>query len=416
VLGAKVNHDDWFYSRLKRTEYLSSSEIEEMQNEQLRRMIKHCYDAVPFYRKSFGEHSIRPHQVRCREDLERLPVITREDVVENHRYFISKKIPKDGIMTRYTGGTTGKPMKMMITGRERMIDNARITKQCAMAGMSMQDGQFHVGPNTGNMPWRYDRKNNAVLFSPLHFDDRNIGTFTGLLKSYGFRFMRGFPSLIYLLADHCRENGISDIRLDAVITKSEQLLPHWRKTIEDAFGCRVFDQYAQVEMVASAMECGSHSGMHVEPSFGIIETDKHNELIATSLVNYAMPLLRYRTGDIGKVAKNRCSCGRCSGRLVEFQGRKCDMIITKNGKPVNFSPVMSRIQRHQNIRECRFVQEDKGSLRVDLVIRKHESLKSIKRSLNSLFDGEIELYFNVVSSIQREGKGKSRFIISKIQS
>jgi len=130
-----------------------------------------------------------------------------------------------------------------------------------------------------------------------------------------------------------------------VFTTSEVLSSNQRITIQEAFGCPVFDTYGNNESNIYAFECSEHKGLHYGMEYAYLEVLNEKDqpcsegrvgrFITTNLANYAMPFIRYDTGDLGSVAAEPCSCGRGLIRINEILGRSRDFISTPSGHQIH---------------------------------------------------------------------------------
>ena len=196
-----------------------------------------------------------------------------------------------------------------------------------------------------------------MIFSSQHISRDTPPYYIEALRRFQPAMIHGYPSSIYLIAHYLVENNISDIRPKAVFTASETLLDFQRKIIEEAFGCKVFSWYGNTEMVAHATEC-ELGGMHVQLLHSVMEiTDEKGNpvgegvegiMIGTGLDNWAMPLIRYKVGDVAVPALRRCSCGRGYPLVEKIVGRVEDYVVTPEGRYVGrLDHVLSLLQRYQ---------------------------------------------------------------------
>jgi phenylacetate-CoA ligase len=210
------------------------------------------------------------------------------------------------------------------------------------------------------------------------------------------------------------------------VTNAEPLLANQRSLIEEAFGCRAYETYGLVELVAAAGQCQAGS-LHWFPEFGYVEAldldgepslDESGEIVATSLLDADMPLIRYRTGD--NVAPVRfseaCGCGRGLARLASIEGRKDDIVYAADGRPVTrLDPVL---KGDLPIREAQMIQERLGELLVVVApsgqwLGSHEA--QIAGALRDRL-GDLDIRFETVSAIPRGPNGKFRGVVSRLPS
>jgi phenylacetate-CoA ligase len=251
-----------------------------------------------------------------------------------------------------------------------------------------------------------------------------LGAYVDKLTEIRPALIIGYPSSLHALATYCTRHGITTVRPRLVITTAETLLDLQRQVIEEAFGCRVADQYGSTEMVHFVSQCEA-GGYHVHPEHGIVEIvdatgrrappGVRGEVVCTGLVNRSMPLIRYRLGDQATLADGRCPCGRAFPLLREIHGRNEDVVFTADGRPLGrLDPVFKGAE---GIEETQIVQSDVDSL--DIYVVASDRFTAIEQSklaeqLRSRIGDGTALKFHRVPSIAREGNGKFRAVVSRV--
>jgi phenylacetate-CoA ligase len=235
----------------------------------------------------------------------------------------------------------------------------------------------------------------------------------------------GFPSSLYAVARHVLESREERFQLRTVITSGEVLYPDHRKVIEEAFGCRVFDQYGCTENCVFAAECAEGS-MHLSPDYGIVEVvdaqgapmplGETGELVCTGLINDAQILLRYRVGDMGALAAESCPCGSSLPLLKSLVGRTDDVFIASDGRYIGHISTDALLSGVSTVVQWQIVQEDMGHFLVRVVAGAgfgERDADRIKRNLaKDVGPGEIEVV--QVDSIGPTRGGKSKLLVCNI--
>jgi len=326
-----------------------------------RDMLRTCMKA-PYYVR-FGD-------IKSISDL---PITKKSDVIGQPKSFRVESIKH---YIKKTSGTTGTPMTVYRSAASRYFEIAQLEHFFQGIGHSFHEPHARIGPNLGKKVWSI--RNKQLLLNTMQFNNTGMKEMLNMLEDY--KILRGPPSLVNELAKKNCNN-----QLDSVICVGEMLRPEWKTSIEKSFGCKVYNQYCQTELVCPAMECKYQSGMHVSPFSRVEIID--GKIIASGLINKAMPLLRYDTGDIGQIIKERCRCGSTQPR-IHVQGRQDDILVTKSGRLINYSPLVSAVQAG-NIESCRFIQEKIGSVTVN--IHAHSSTKAFKKKLRRLFGDDMNI-------------------------
>ena len=214
--------------------------------------------------------------------------------------------------------------------------------------------------------------------------------------------------------------------MQGVITSAETLFPHQRKLLEQAFKAPVFNRYGSREFSSLAMECKAHHGLHLDQIRNYYEflplSEGLSEIVVTQLTNNAMPLIRYRTGDMVRLDENlengsRCSCGSPLRRVGSIEGRTWDLIRGKSGVVITGTfwrllrsrPGTVQFQVHQRSFE---------HIDISLVVDadwKSDTEDYYRRKIQDQFNEHIAIVFHYPDEIPAVASGKHRFVISDLE-
>ncbi|MBN1755630.1 phenylacetate--CoA ligase family protein [bacterium] len=360
---------------------LGSEEVRDYQLRELRKLLQHCYRTVPYYRESFDNCGFEPGDLKCLEDLRRLPRIDKETVRLRGSELISSHYTRNRLIHYKTSGTTGTPIDIYADREAIARKYAFIWHFRNMHGVQRGEpylsfsGRLLVPLRQSAPPfWRENYTDNQTLFSTIHLSENNLFYYVERINKKPYSYISGYPSAIFLVADYINRNSIELKYYPRVIfPSSETLLPGWREAIEKAFRCPVADLYGQVETVSQIVQC-ENMNYHIQEKFGIVDLDLSDEteeywegeMVCTGLLNYAMPLINYRTGDFARLYKHfECPCGRSGRVAMEISGRKDDFIITPEGNKVGRMSVI--IKKAPHLKECQVVQISADTLRINVV-------------------------------------------------
>lgn len=240
------------------------------------------------------------------------------------------------------------------------------------------------------------------------------------LKKYKITAIEAYPSSLYALAKYLLV-GNKRFPLKACLTTSETLVDEQRAIIEEAFQCKVFDYYGMAERVAAIHTCEKHN-YHIVPEYSLVEfveSDQLNpgnfELLGTSLSNLAMPLIRYRVGDVIRPGNRTCECGRQYPVVERIVGRTDDYVVTPSGKLIGrLDHIFKGID---NVIEAQIYQPSVENLVLRVVPDPTFSARDKDRIIAKLRDrvGE-KMNFTVeqVESIERGSSGKLKSVLSEV--
>ncbi len=386
----------YYLAFLKESEKWDRDRLEAYQFEQLRDLLIHAGKNVPYYREVFREYGFKPEKVQSLDDIKVLPYLDRMTVKEKHKEFIAENTTKDRLISANTNGTSGIPLMVYGTKETEEKHWATIVNLWSRVGFSPLSRAvfFEADIRQGgkeNLPWK--RYANKLIISSNYFVDRWIDRYIEMINDFMPEYLIGFPHTIATFAFYIKKRGKSVFDgLKSVITYAENVYTWQRDIIKDVFGVRVFSDYGMVEKIIHGGGCEHSDTYHLYPQYGFTEfihvQDSMYELVGTGFINYAMPLIRYRTGDVCTEINKGCTgCWRNYDIVSELYGRIGDFLVNAAGQVVSvylnidFS-VFDNIQRFQLYQEC----PGKVELRIwHKSIYKDEDtdkiLREIKRSL-----------------------------------
>lgn len=411
---------------LKKSQWYSLHQIEEYQNKALQKIIRHAYANIPYYRNVFDEKGIRISQIRTKEDLTKLPLLTKACLRENYNDFIWQKASPHTAITRLTSGSTGEPLEIKLDYITNHTDRALYIRHWYLAGYRYGKRILSFRPydRFSKKQIHYDCKSKILYLNPFVLTQDTLTRYVAILKDFKPEFINTHPITIDILRRHLHHKRNLPCRLKAIFTLGSTPYPLLRNEIETFFECRIFDWYGMNECIASAYECEQHQGYHINFEQGILEVIRDNdsgkrELVATTLLNKTMPLIRYSIGDEGEISSCHCSCGRKSFLLKNIQGRKRDCVITPDKRiltGVFFNSFIHSSSLEWAL-QIQFLQENIDTLIIKTVNKytpsteqKNEFIQSLKPHLGERM--KIELCF--VDTTEVKQSGKRNLVISKV--
>jgi phenylacetate-CoA ligase len=389
--------------------------------------IEWSYKTVPYYRNLFERSRLHPSDFQRIEDLQKLPVLTKSEVQENPNLFVSTNIPRSKRIVLHTSGSTGAGLCFDTTREAVQKQFAIYWRFLGWHGLNRNTWRGYFGGRSivtvdqhGSPFWRYNLPGKQILFSGYHMSEKNLPCYVEEIRKRKPPWLTGYPSLVILLADYIHDKGLSlNYRLKGIALSSENLLPQQIKKIKEVFGIKPIQDYGQCEAVANFSEC-EYGNMHVDEDFSAVEfipvsDDDSYRVIGTNFSNLATPLIRYDTGDIVSLSKEKCSCRR-PGRVVKsIDGRKEDYIILKNG--VKLGRMDHVFKDLVNIREAQLYQSAAGKIEVRIVKGTNYSNRDdvqLMRELKKRVGEESEIAIKYMERLPRTAHGKLRFVISDI--
>ncbi|MDI6698936.1 MAG: hypothetical protein QME85_08375 [Candidatus Saccharicenans sp.] len=414
---------------LEDSQWWPPSELEELQNDLLRRIIEHAYWNVPYYRLVFDERGLKPADIKCKEDLCKLPFLTKEIINKNFSDLIARNFPRSHMVLHHTGGTTGRRLEFYLPeGLRWNINYANLYRFYRWASFDVGEKRVTIAGRffTNHPPyWMINRAENQLLLSTHHLTSQTVDKYIEQIVKFSPKVIQGHPSAIAYLASRMEAFDIT-ISVKAVLTTGEQLYADQREVIERRFQCKVFDGWGQGEAVGMAAECEVHEGYHIASEYGIVEVIQDEklgsgvgEIVATSLHNYAMPFIRYKTGDLGALSENNCSCGRGLPLLSKIVGRIDDVITTPEGEAVLPVSFRTRFAKLAFLEQYQLIQESSNSYKLLVLNNGHIGFKEQEECLEILhyyLGPSADVSIELVAEIPRTPGAKQRLIVNKSRS
>jgi phenylacetate-coenzyme A ligase PaaK-like adenylate-forming protein len=419
---------------LERLERMSLEENDERQWRALLRLLKHAYETTPFYREQFERAGFEPSDIRSREDLERIPPITREDIRNRLDDLWSRRYQKESLKRAATGGTTDTPVPLLRSPeclKEKIAVQAHLD---SWAGMWPGDKVFRLwGAEQDFDPhpswrWRlYDRGLMRQVWAPTSLLNPSVlESYRQVLNKFRPKIVYAYPTPLTVFCEYLRDCGRPYHRPLSVICTAEPLLDTQRQIIEQTMGCRAFEHYGARDFGMVAAECEQHKGLHLHPAAVFVEfvpvagaeVNGLHEILVTDLLNFGMPLIRYRVNDCTVPASRACACGRGFPLIQKIAGRTTDNFHLPSGSVVPGVALTNRvIQVCPGLRKIQVIQTAREAFHVRYVPGAsftNADLEQLSSKLKVFFPDELRWTFEEVREIHRERSGKTRFCISHV--
>lgn len=438
LVGVKIKwerynrHFDRYLKWLRGTERWSADRIHTHQDENLRRIVRWAYETVPFYRKWYDDHGVHPDAIRAQDDLQRLPILTKQTVREHRHEMIAAPHRGKRLVRLLTSGTTGTALEVLMTREARAYQWAVWWRHRARFGIHPGDKYLSFGartvvPASQSKPpfWRRNRVGKQTYLSTYHLTPQFMPGIVDWLNRESFDFYSGYPSAMYVLANFMIENDLTFKRPPRyVITGADALLPTVETAIRKAFGAPVTEQYGMAEFAGNMAKC-ENGKFHLDFECCCVESlplkgldvpgQDQRRLLFTGWGNPVMPFIRYDVGDYGRPTKNGCSCGRESECFEAIEGRTEDYVRTPDGR---MAIGMNQVFEYApGAREIQIYQERVDAIEVRIVpgtAYGADDEAALRRELRRRLGDAIQFDFVLVDEIPRTAAGKFRAVVSTL--
>ncbi len=328
----------------KLTETRSRKDIEAMQLEKLKHIVKYAYENVKMYKDKFDAIGLKPEHIVTLKDIEKIPYTTKEDLRDNYPFKLFAVPMKQVVRLHASSGTTGKPIVGGYTKRDLDNWSTCIARILSMGGATEEDiiqVAFGYGLFTGGFGLHYGIEKLGATVVPM--SSGNTERQLMIMKDFGVTGLVATPSYAIYLAETAKKlDMIKDMKLKYVFVGAEASTNEMHKALSDIWGAFPTENYGLTEVGGPGVsgECMMKAGMHINEDFYLpeivnIEENKvlnegeYGEMLITTLDKEAMPILRYRTKDITALNYETCKCGRTSARMARIVGRTDDMMIIR---------------------------------------------------------------------------------------
>jgi phenylacetate-CoA ligase len=334
------------YKHNPEIETMARDQLAELQLEKLQKIVRHAYENVDHYKKSFAEAGVTPDDLKSLDDFSRFPFTVKTDLRDNYPFDMFAVPQKDVLRVHASSGTTGKPTVVGYTKGDIETWSELMARSMACAGAlpgDMVHNAYGYGLFTGGLGAHYGAEALGCTVTPVSggFTERQIV----LLQDFGARVLCATPSYALNLAEVAEREGV-DIRTLPVkigIFGAEPWSEEMRQQLDERLGIKAVDIYGLSEIMGPgvAAECvEERNGLHgwedcflfetIDPETGdVLPMGEVGELVITTLTKWAQPMLRYRTRDITRLETAKCGCGRTHARIMRITGRNDDMLIIR---------------------------------------------------------------------------------------
>ena len=422
-----------FYREAKMLEFAHKDKIEEYQLLKLQHIIHHAYMTVPYYQKKWAEYGINLDQVQSFDDFSKtIPFLTRKDVQSSPLDFLSDKFSKKKCNKSNSGGSTGIPLTLFqLKGYSRAAEWANMFLQWERVGFIQGKKLARLrGDYIGkNRIYSFDPWRNYLILSSFNLNINNADNYLQLLNKYKIEYINAYPSSLFNLIQLSTKKSVNIPSLKVIFLGSENTYNWQLKKLKDFFDIeRIYYWYGHGELCALGGGCELSSQYHFMPSYSYVEfipnqeiigghkDNKLVEIVGSSFINPAMPLIRYKTQDFGIESTQKCPCGRDHKLLEKIIGREQEIAIGLNGERITLTAlIFGRHSEYFNhIIKMQVINYAPGKLKILIVPKasfnnnnKNEIISRLSLKEGMPFETKVE----IIDRIETTKGGKHRFLL-----
>jgi phenylacetate-CoA ligase len=413
-----------------RNQFRSRDEIEDYQWSRLKALIDYAYAHVPYYRRTFDAAGIHPDDVMTRTDFSRLPVVQKEDVVEHIELFKSDEFDKLRPIRTVTSSSTRDGVKLFRSYHSEDFRKAIVWRHFFNIGFRFRDRRAQLTvplsftSSMYEMPVDYNE--NILLIDSRAITLEFAPQIYRRLQQFQPKMLFCQPSNAVIFIEYCKQNGLPPLFIPIIYSLGEKIYPEYREDITAYFGGRLVQFYGNRENTASAgdLEDGQ---MYINADYCYLEFESNDgrpmigepaNIISTSLENYAFPLIRYHTEDVGNLLGYPDNALRQMRVMEIVGGRGKDLLLTRNGLML---PQTNPFLRSIGFDRYKRVQLEQKSID-ELIVRvvpttafdELNDRKLLGSSFVEYFKNQFKVSIEVVPEIPRTSAGKNRYVISDL--
>jgi phenylacetate-CoA ligase len=417
---------------MEQTQWLSQSELKSLQLTKLKAFLIDVEQHVPYYQKLFKELNFVPHEIQSLADLNKIPLTNKATI-----RFNTEQLKADntvGLSRFNTGGSSGEPLIFYI-GRKRVShDVAAKWRATRWWNVDIGDSEIVVWGSPIELGKQdkvkaiRDKFLRTTLIPAFEMSSIKLDIFIKEIQSIRPQMLFGYPSALSHIGAHAEKTGqlLNHLGIKVAFVTSERLYDYQREKIETVFNCPVANGYGGRDAGFIAHQCPS-GNMHITAEDIIVEIideqgnvlpiGESGEIVVTHLATSDFPFIRYRTGDIGRLTDEICSCGRGLPLLKEIQGRTTDFVIAQDGTVLHGLALIYVLRDIEGIESFKIIQESLDKTKIQIV--KNEKYVTTAESIiedvfKKRLGNTVEIEFEYVSEIKKEASGKFRYVVSHV--
>jgi phenylacetate-CoA ligase len=380
-------------------EFLPREDLERLQYRLLKILVCRLYHFSPFYHHRMESARVHPDDINTLGDVNKLPFMYKSDLRDSYPDGIFTATTEDLVRYHVSSGTTGKPTVVGYTAADlhNWTDSlARGLSSCGLGRGDVVQVCYGYGLFTGGLGLHYgaERIGAAVIPASVGNTERQVE----MMQDLKATAIACTPSYLLHIGEVAERMGISiknDTSLRVGILGAEPWSERMRTRVQDWLGIKAYDIYGTSELSGPMFsECSAQEGFHVWGDFALVEVldresgeplgpGEEGEMVVTMLQKEALPMIRYRIGDITSMETDVCPCGRTHPRVRRVTGRVDDMLIIRG---INVFPsqveytlmTIPEVGRHFQI-----VVDRKGSLD-DMLVRVEVSPEGVSDRIQDL--------------------------------
>ncbi len=426
---------------LKQWEQFSLADSKQLQMKHLNELLLHAVEHVPYYKNLFSKNLWDKDGLINMDAFKQLPVLEKSSLNQSFEQLKSNGSDRQTWKHNATGGSTGEPARFMQDINYAEWNAATKMFYDGWTGYELGCKKVVIWGAERDIKGGLLKKFRQYLYNKMIINayqlksEEMLSYVRGLNRAKPTQVL-GYASCLYDFARYIDQKKLTIYSPKAIMSSAEVLYPHMRELIERVFQAPVFNRYGSREMGDMACECTQHNGLHISMPTHYVEVIREDgkealpgemgHIVVTGLTNYAMPLIRYRTGDLGMWAENSCDCGCAWPLLQSIVGRAPDALSTAKGDRVHayyFNQLFFVESEQIWIKKFQVVQEDYDQIYIYVTFHPEdkstladyaERTNAINVRIRKVMGEQCQISWVKVDEIPPAPSGKHCYVYSKV--
>lgn len=404
---------DSVYSRKKEIERCMNDDryYQNYINNRLKELISHAINNTEFYKK-YKNYS-----------LEELPIVNKNIIMDSFEEFKAKNFTKQVTHEMSTSGSTGRPFKIVQDLGKRKQVLAEIIYFSELVGYKVGKKIVYLR----NLE-RYNNKSklkqliqNEELIYTQKYDEKTLESIVKKLKTMGNNLtILSYASTLQAIASYMEREKINLYNIDGIISGAETITNKIRKIVKKQFNCPVVSRYSNQEMgiLAQDYEVDKFTLNRASYYFEVLNLENDEpvkigemgRIVVTDLYNYAMPMIRYDTGDLGVLQEKDNKY-----YFSKVYGRKLDLLYSTSNEPISFFALDDYFEPNLDIEQYQIIQEDRTNITLNIIMKEGKKLneKWCIDGIKKVIGKECEVKIKYLNTIPITESGKFKYVICK---
>jgi phenylacetate-CoA ligase len=413
--------------QLMKNQWKSPAAIKHIQEQKLRKLIKHAYNKVPYYHQLFNSIGLKPDDIHSIEELPKIPILTKK-IIKSFpvKHIIAKGVDINKCYMVNTSGSTGVPLTIYHTWRDARMMGMAMVRSCLACGVKpwYRIAEFSATASPSRRRrfldcwgiWRNCKI--SARDKPESWIEK--------LKIWRPQAVIASSMTLKLLAETIIDKGIKGINPKIVISGAGVLNKTTHNLISSVFNAQVFNFYGAFDGGKIAWECPQCSDLHINSDMVILEVLKdgkpaypgqEGEVVITNLHSYAMPFIRYRLMDLVVLSEKEPICGRPFPLLKSIEGRTTDIVTLPSGRRISPHAFTNALNSIPGIAQWRVVQEKIDFLTIKIIPQwefNQSEITAIEENIRKIVGADAKISISLVNRMKQDTSCKIIMVSSKV--